>query len=95
MQTQTRLLQNYGKIHLNEISLTDLVYLCTYIHTYIHFFVQSISVSIPAQPNWYTAVCPRVIGRDLKLITHLHPIPKLKMSGAVSPLPYIHSCCAQ
>ena len=28
-------------------------------------------------------------GRDMKLTTHLHPVPRLKMSGAVLYTPYM------
>jgi hypothetical protein len=43
----------------------------------------------------YTAICPRVGDRDVKLTTHLHQMPRLKMSRVIPLLPHIPSCCAK
>jgi hypothetical protein len=45
------------------------------------------------QPNGYTALWPRVSDRDVKLATHLHIMHRLKISGAMTLLPRIPSCC--
>ena len=32
-------------------------------------------------------------GREAKLITHLNRVARLRMGGAIPPLPYVLSCC--
>jgi hypothetical protein len=60
-----------------------------------YFFSPKCPGRLWGPPNLLFIVYRRKSGRGVKLTSHLHVVPRLKLSGAIPPVPHMPECFAQ